>query len=132
MTPEPLQSDPRTPRFLDYPFGVSGDGTPLLTTADDHLRDLILQVLFTAPGERVNLPEFGVGIQRLVFEPNSDALRSSVRFLVSTNLQRWLGDRIDVSEVNVTSEPGLEETVTIEIVYTVKATRQRQRLQVQV
>jgi phage baseplate assembly protein W len=128
----PLGTDARVPRYLDYPYSVSGNGTPSTTTADDHLRDLILQVLFTNPGERVNLPEFGVGIQRLVFEPNSDALRSSVQFLISTNLQRWLGDRIDVDQVNVTSEPGFEETVTIEIVYTVKATRERQRVQVQV
>src|SRR3954452_5828783 len=115
-----LTPDPRVPRFLDFPYSVSGTGTPATTEPDDHLRDLILQVLFTNPGERVNLPEFGVGIQRLVFEPSSDALRASVQFLVSTNLQRWLGERIDVEQVQVTSEPGLEETVIIEIVYIVK------------
>src|SRR5262245_39170733 len=117
MTPEPVQSDLRTPRFLDYPFGVAGNGTPATTPADDHLRDLILQVLFTAPGERVNLPEFGVGVHRLVFEPSSDALRAGVQFLVSTNLRRWLGDRLDVDQVTVTGEPGFEETVTIEVFY---------------
>lgn len=129
---DPIQTDPRERRFLDYPFGVSGSGTPNTTNADDHLRDLILQVLFTNPGERVNLPEFGVGIQRLVFAPNSDTLRTSAQFLISTNLQRWLGDRIEVTQVSVSSEPGFEQTVTIEIVYTVKATQQRQSVQVQV
>jgi len=128
----PDQSSLDTPRFLDYPYGVSANGTPNTTLADDHLRDLILQVLFTNPGERVNLPEFGVGVQRLVFAPNSDALRSTVQFLVSTNLRKWLGDRIDVDQVNVTSDPGAEETVTIEIVYTLKQTLQQQRVEVQV
>jgi phage baseplate assembly protein W len=127
-----IQSDSRLPRYLDYPYAVSGSGIPTTTTADDHLRDLILQVLFTNPGERVNLPEFGVGVQRLVFAPSSDALRSSAQFLISTNLRRWLGDRINVDQVTVSSEPGLEETITIEIVYTLKATQQRQRVQVQV
>src|SRR5947208_16954461 len=110
-------------RFLDYPYTVGTGGTPAHTGAADHLRDLILQVLFTSPGERVNLPEFGVGVHRLVFEPNSDALRSSVQFLISTNLQRWLGDRLDVEQVRVTSEPGFEQIVTIEIFYTVKTTQ---------
>src|SRR5262245_56670987 len=128
----PDQTSLNEPRFLDYPYGVSANGTPNTTTADDHLRDLILQVLFTNPGERVNLPEFGVGVQRLVFAPNSDSLRSSVQFLVTTTLRKWLGDRINVDQVNVTSEPGEENTVTIEIVYTLKQTLQQQRVEVQV
>ncbi len=125
-----MATDPRVPRFLDYPYAVSG-GVPALTTGEDHLRDLILQVLFTCPGERVNLPEFGVGVQRLVFEPAGDAMRAGAQFLISSNVQRWLGDRLDVEQVLVTGEPGYEETVTIEIVYVIKATRRRQRLQVQ-
>jgi len=127
-----IQTDPRDPRFLKYPYGVSGSGIPNTTTADDHLRDLILQVLFTNPGERVNLPEFGVGVERLVFEPSSDALRASTQFLISTGLQRWLGDRIDLQQVTVSSILGEEETVTIDIAYTVKSTNQRQQVQVQV
>src|SRR6476646_3319980 len=66
-----LQHDPREPLFLDYPFSFGSRGLPTTTTHDDHLRDLITQVLFTCPGERVNLPEFGACIQRLVFEPAS-------------------------------------------------------------
>lgn len=127
-----IQNDLQQQRFLDYPYSVSGSGIPNTTTPDDHLRDLILQVLFTNPGERINLPEFGVGVQRFVFAPNSDMLRVSTQFLITTNLQRWLGDQINVEQVNVSSDPGFEETVTIEIVYTVKTTQQRQRVQVQV
>src|SRR5438034_7577617 len=130
--PDQIQSDLQQQRFLDYPYSVSGTGIPNTTPPDDHLRDLILQVLFTNPGERVNLPEFGVGVQRLVFAPNSDALRLSTQFLITTNLQRWLGDRINVEQVDVSSEPGFEEAVTIEIVYTIRMTQQRQRVQVQV
>ena len=132
MMADQIQSDTRTRRFLDYPYGVSGTGVPNTTPADDHLRDLILQVLFTNPGERVNLPEFGAGVQRLVFAPNNETLRTSAQFLISTNLQRWLGERINVEQVNVSSEAGVEHLVTVEIVYTVKATQQRQSVQVQV
>src|SRR5215471_3653449 len=129
---EPIQTDIRAVRFLDYPYSVHNAGAPNTTGPDDHLRDLILQVLFTNPGERVNLPEFGVGVQQLVFAPNSDMLRASAQFLISNNLQRWLGDRIDVNQVSVTSQLGEEELVTIEITYTLKATQQKQSLQVQV
>jgi hypothetical protein len=127
-----IQSDPLTQRFLDYPFSVNSTGVPKLTGQDDHLRDLILQVLFTIPGERVNLPEFGVGVQQLVFAPNNDMLRASAQFLISNSLQRWLSDRLDVNQVSVTSQAGEEELVTIEITYTLKATQQKQTFQVQV
>jgi uncharacterized protein len=127
-----IQSDPLTQRFLDYPYSVSSTGVPKLTGPDDHLRDLVLQVLFTLPGERVNLPEFGVGVQQLVFAPSNDVLRASAQFLISSNLQRWLGDRIDQIQVGVTSQAGEEEVVVIEITYRLRATQQRQTLQVQV
>jgi len=129
---DPIQSDTKLQRFLDYPYNVGSTGVPKLTSADDHLRDLILQVLFTNRGERVNLPEFGVGIQQFVFAPNNDMLRASVQFLISTNLQQWLGDRIDINQVTVSSQPGEEESVIIDITYTLKATQQRQSMQVKV
>ena len=73
-----------------------------------------------------------MGVQQLVFAPNSDALRTSTQFLIQTGLQEWLGDRITTNQVTVSSITGEEETVTIEIFYTVNATQQRQSLQVQV
>ena len=124
-------ADPGTPRFLKYPYAVGGSAIPNTTDADDHLRDLILQVLFTNPGERVNLPEFGAGVQRLVFEPTGDTLRASAEFLISTNLQRWLGDRIAVEQVSVAAESGDTGGVTIEITYSTKATQQRGSVTVQ-
>ena len=128
---QPIQTDPRPQRYLNYPYAAGTTGAPRTTGAEDHLRDLILQVLFTNPGERVNLPEFGAGVHQLVFAPNADALRTSAQFLISTNLQRWLGDRINVNQVGIVSVPGEEESVTLEIAYTVLATEQRQSLQVQ-
>jgi hypothetical protein len=62
---------------------------------------MIEQVLFTAPGERVMLPDFGCGLLTLVFEPNSELLAASTELLVRASLQRWLGDLIDVRTVNV-------------------------------
>jgi uncharacterized protein len=127
-----VQNDLQQTRFLEYPYGVSGTGGPNTTDPTSHLEQLILQVLFTNPGERVNLPQFGAGVQRLLFSPNSDALRTSTQFLISTNLSQWLGDRINVEQITVTSEPGYEEEVTIEIVYVVKQTQQRHSMQVKV
>jgi len=124
--------DPRTQRFLAYPYSAGSTGALQTHGPDDHLRDLILQVLFTNPGERMNQPTFGVGVQQLVFAPNNDALRSSTQFLIQTGLQQWLGDRIAMNQVSVSSVAGEEETVTIEIVYTVNATQQRRSLQVQI
>jgi uncharacterized protein len=91
------------PRSLDYPFSIAGDGRAALTLGDDHVRDMVEQVLFTAPGERVMLPDFGCGLLKLVFEPNSELLAASTELLVRTSLQRWLGDVIDVRTVTVTA-----------------------------
>jgi phage baseplate assembly protein W len=115
------------PRFLDYPFRVGAEGGAALTEADDHIRDLIEQVLLTSPGERVNMPEFGCGLRNLVFAGNSDMLRATTKFLITQNLRRWLGDALDVQTVDVTGD---DETLRIDVVYLVRRTRERQRVTV--
>lgn len=98
---------------LDYPLRIDSRGRTALTSADDHVRDLIEQVLFTAPGERVNRPDFGCGLKQLVFMPNSDALATSTQQLVQGALMRWLEDVIAVEEVEVSAvDSSLEVTVT--------------------
>ena len=67
---------------LDFPYHFSGLGRTATTDRDDHIRDLIQQVLFTAPGERVMRPDFGAGLLQLVFEPNSSTLAATTQMLV--------------------------------------------------
>src|SRR5215207_6859400 len=78
------------PAFLDFPYAVDTRGRSALTGSDDHVRDLIMQVLFTIPGERVNRPEFGCGVNQLVFAPASDALAAATEQLIHGALLRWL------------------------------------------
>ena len=111
---------------IDYPFRFDGRGWTAETDDDDHIRDLIEQVLFTAPGERVNRPNFGSGIMRLVFAPNSDQLATATQFLVQGSLQQWLGDLIQVDDVQVRNE---DSTLFVTVQYTVRRTHERQTAQ---
>jgi len=111
---------------IDYPFRFDGRGWTADADDDDHIRDLIEQVLFTAPGERVNRPSFGSGVMRLVFAPNSDQLATATQFLVQGSLQQWLGDLIQVDEVQVQNE---DSTLFVTVQYTVRRTQEQQTAQ---
>ncbi len=100
--------------FLDFPFHIDGRGRSAETDEDDHIRDMIFQVLFTNPGERVNRPDFGCGIKQLVFKPNSDALATATQFLVQGSLQRWLDSVIQVESVEVEA---IEAELRVSVVY---------------
>ena len=88
---------------VDYPFQPDTRGRTATTNDADHVRDLIEQVLFTSPGERVNRPTFGSGLLQLVFAPNSGALAAATQMSVQAALQQWLGDVIEVQAVEVTN-----------------------------
>jgi hypothetical protein len=107
---------------IDYPFHIDGHGRTATTDDDDHIRDMIEQFLFTDPGERVNRPDFGGGLRKLVFAPNSPELATALQFTIQAGLQRWLADLIDVKKLNVTSE---EAELRIEIVYVVRRTQEQ-------
>jgi phage baseplate assembly protein W len=96
---------------VDFPFQVDGRGRSAAADDDEHVRDLIEQVLFTAPGERVNRPTFGSGLLQLVFAPNSDELATATQFLVQGALQQWLGEVIDIGDVDVTSRDSTLEVI---------------------
>jgi len=108
---------------INYPFRIDGRGRTACTDQDAHIRDLVEQVLFTAPGERVNRPDFGSGLMQLVFAPNSDELATATQFLVQGALQQWLGDLIQVEAVEVVSE---ESTLEVTVQYIVRRNQQRQ------
>jgi hypothetical protein len=107
---------------IDYPFHFNDRGRTAETTDEDHIRDLIEQVLFTAPGERVNRPTFGTGLMQLVFAPNNDELATATQFLVQGALQQWLGDLIQIEAVQVDSQ---ESKLTVTVQYLVRRNQQR-------
>ena len=108
---------------VDYPYHIDGRGrTAQAEDEDHHIRDLIEQVLFTSPGERVNRPTFGSGLMGLVFAPNSDELASAVEFMVQGALQQWLGDLIMVESVDVEHA---ESMLAVTVQYVVRRSRQR-------
>lgn len=100
--------------FLDFPLTIDERGRTALTDADEHVRDMIRQVVFTNPGERVNRPEFGSGLKQLVFAPASDALAATTEQLVHGSLLRWLDTAIQVERVSVRTE---EERLEVTVVY---------------
>lgn len=104
---------------IDFPYGFDGRGRTAETDDDGHIRDLIEQLLFTAPGERVNRPTFGSGALELVFAPNGDALAAATRLSVQASLQEWLGDVIEVSDVDVEAS---DATLRLTVRYLVRRT----------
>lgn len=100
---------------LDFPYHVDGTGRSAATTAADHVRDLIEQVLFTAPGERVMRPTFGSGLLALVFEPNSVQLAATTQYLAQASLQQHLSHLIAVQSVTV--EP-IDAALVVTVAYT--------------
>jgi phage baseplate assembly protein W len=109
---------------IDFPYRIDHRGRTADVETDGHIRDLIEQVLFTSPGERVNRPTFGCGLLQLVFAPNSPELAAATQFLVQGSLQQWLGNLIQVDAVQIEN---LDSTLTVTIVYTIRRTQQSQQ-----
>jgi phage baseplate assembly protein W len=107
-----------------YPFSVDGTGrTAAAAAGDEHIKQMIEQVLFTALGERVNRPTFGSGVNQLVFAPNSSELATATQFLVQGALQQWLKDVIHVGSVTAKND---ESTLTVAVHYIVKRSQESQ------
>lgn len=109
-------------RQIDYPYHFDNFGRTAAATEDDHIRDLVAQVLFTAPGERVNRPDFGTGLLQMVFAPASDELATALQFLIQGALQRWLGDLIIVESVLVEVDDSI---LRVNVRYMVRRTQQQ-------
>lgn len=108
---------------IAYPFHVDASGRAAATTEARHVRDLIEQVLFTVPGERVNRPTFGSGLMQLVFAPASGELASATEFLVQGALQQWLADVIQVEAVQVVAD---DAKLVVTVQYIVRRTQARE------
>jgi len=121
----------RTVCAIDYPFAIdSGFGRlALQTDYAEHVEQLMRQLLFTNPGERVNRPDFGCGIRRMVFAPNSRESASLAQVTIYQALEKWLSTVIKVDEVEVTAQ---DETLAIKIKYILKVRREQRYLNIEV
>lgn len=113
---------------VQFPYSFDPRGRTADSDLDNnpqnrHIRDLIEQVLFTAPGERVNRPEFGCGLLQLVFAPNSAELSTATQYLVQGALQNTLGDLIALNNVSVSAA---DNVLNVVVQYTVRSTQQQQ------
>ena|SRR4028118_1904140 len=107
---------------IDFPFHFDARERTASAGDDDHIRDMIEQLLFTNPGERVNRPDFGSGLLQMVFAPNSPEIAAALQFTVQASLQQWLGDVIQVHSLEVTSE---DSTLRVELSYVVLRTAEQ-------
>jgi len=113
---------------IDFPFHIDHRRRTASTTDEDHVRDLIEQLLLTGPGERVNRPGFGGGLQQLVFAGNGPELAATVQFLVQGNLQQYLSDRIEVESVEVEA---IDSTLQVRVDYVVRRTQERRSTRIE-
>jgi uncharacterized protein len=102
---------------IDFPFAFDSLGRTRTTNWRDHKRDMLLQFLLTLPGERVNRPEFGTSLARMCFDGNSQELAEVIKFVASAGLQRWLGEVIELVELNVGAE---EATLLVDLIYRIR------------
>ena len=101
---------------IKYPYQIDGNGQTGESGYAEHIRDMIEQLLFTVPGERVNRPEFGAGLMQLVFAPNSLELASTTQFLIQGALQQYMGDLVQAEQVEVEV---IDATLLVTIRYTI-------------
>ena len=113
-----MASDARS--YLAYPLRIV-NGTVVTSQSPLHIREMIEQVLFTMPGERVMYPQFGVGLERLLFGSTASDITAATQALISQALQEWLGDVIVVRGVEVVA---LDSTVSIGVTYDLLATHE--------
>jgi len=99
---------------LHFPYRFDGRGRTQEASLDDYVRELVEQVLFTAPGERVNLPDFGSGLLQLPFAPNSAELAAATQFSVQGALQKWLSGYVKVESVTASAD---ERTLSVTVTY---------------
>jgi uncharacterized protein len=92
---------------IDFPFAFNSKGRTAVIDVADHVRDMVEELLFTNPGERVNRPDFGSGLLQMVFAPNSTELAAALQFTTQAALQHYLGDIIDLQQVQVIADDAI-------------------------
>ena len=107
-------------KHLSFPFRIGFDGrTVQVPSLEAHIRDELIQLILTNPGERAFLPEFGGGVRRLIFENASETTAGITKARVTQAISRWLGHRVTLEDLQVTVE---NATLEVQIQYRIAET----------
>jgi len=120
---------PANGQHLSFPFRVGTDGrTAQVASLEEHVRDELLQLLLTNPGERLFLPEFGGGVRRLVFEGADETAAAMAKAVITQSVSRWLGHRVKLESLVVMIE---NEKIEIDLKYRIAGTEDSRVLRFQ-
>ncbi|MEO8148083.1 MAG: GPW/gp25 family protein [Bacteroidia bacterium] len=121
----------QTIHSIHYPFGIDKGLGTLAEESDysQHVEQMIKQILFTNPGERINRPDFGCGLSRMVFAPNSDTSANLTKVLIVQSLEKWISNLIEVVDVKANA---IDEKLVVSIVYILRARQERRYLNLEV
>jgi phage baseplate assembly protein W len=116
-------------RHLSFPFRVGADGrTAQVTREQEHVRDELIQLLLTTPGERPFLVDFGGGVRRLVFEPADPASQGLLKATLTQAVRNWLGHRVELDALEVSVA---DSTLTVDVGYRLAGTGETRVLRFQ-
>lgn len=116
-------------RHMTFPFRIGADGrTETPKDIDDHVRNEIIQLLLTNPGERPFIPSFGGGLRRLVFEGNDEVSAGIAKATINQAIGFWLKERVELLALNVKRK---ESTLNVDLSYLVIVTGEEKRVRFQ-
>ena len=116
-------------KHLSFPFRIGSDGRmAAVNTLEEHVRDEIVQLILTNPGERPFLVDFGGGVRRLVFEAAEDATAAMAKAGITQVITRWLGHRVTLEYVDVKIE---NSSILVDIRYRLAGTEDTRVLRFQ-
>ena len=104
---------------IQFPFRFDSRGRTAAVGDEDHIRQMIEELLLTSPGERVNRPDFGSGLMQMVFAGNSPELAATIQFTLQAAIQHWLADVITVQDLDVEA---VDSTLTVTVKYVIRQT----------
>ncbi len=114
---------------LSFPFRIAVDGrTAQVKSLEEHVRDEVIQLILTNPGERSFLPEFGGGARRLVFAGTDEATAAMAKAMISQSLSGWLDHRVTVEDLIVEARDG---TIDVDLKYRIAGTEDQRRIRFQ-
>ncbi|MDD4979347.1 MAG: GPW/gp25 family protein [Gallionella sp.] len=114
-------------RGLGFPPRVGADGRVAWSEGEANVRDCLRILLLTEPRERMRLPNFGGGLTRFLFEPNTPGTRQRIRETIEENIKRW-EPRVRIDSVTVDADPQDAQGAVATIAYRLVATQALERV----